>query len=389
MRWASHAWLIAFLFSSIAFCAPDPSKVHITGDSTLDPQVIIRISGLVKEPNLPADVIRSRLLDTNLFSDVEVSRSGDEVTIDLQQKVTWFIIPYFSSDPGGTYYSLVAGKAILVHEDVFAFARYQVGTNDHEGEFGLKGRNILASSWDAGLDLTYQDSLNWVYTGRDITQRLANRFHGGNLEVGYRLSLNWKVALTNYVEYHTFEAPNQGQRSGFQWSNRVSLEHNEFYSIEGLGHGHIVTVYGETTNPLSQFTFYKIGAASKFSLISKGDFDWVVRPNIDYSPSLPYYQLFTLGGQTLRGFPSQQFRDRYDLAVLNDIYLCNWKIWVLRPRLLLFTDWAFIGGAGRTAVGGGAQFGIRNLLLSAIQVFAGYGFNPNGFATTVSIGQKF
>jgi hypothetical protein len=57
--------------------------------------------------------------------------------------------------------------------------------------------------------------------------------------------------------------------------------------------------------------------------------------------------------------------------------------------LLLFTDWAFIQGGGRTAVGAGAQFGIRNLLLSAIQVFVGYGFNPNGYATTVSIGQKF
>jgi outer membrane protein assembly factor BamA len=363
--------------------------VHISGDSTLDPQVITRIAGLVNEPGLPADVIRSRLLDTNLFSAVEVSRSGEEVTIDLQQKVTWFVIPYFSSDPGGTYYSLVAGKAILVHEDVFTFARYQVGTNDHEGELGLKGRNILASPWDAGLNLAYQNSLNWVYSGREITQRLGNRFHGGSLEVGYRLSLNWKVSLTNFIERHSFEAPGQGETSGFQWSHRVSLEHNQFYSIEGLGHGHVVLIYGETTNPLSDFAFYKLGAASKYSILSKGDFDWVVRPSIDYSPTLPYYQLFTLGGQTLRGFPSQQFRDRYDLAILNDIYLYNWKVWVFRPRLLLFTDWAFIQGGGRTAVGAGAQFGIRNLLLSAIQVFVGYGFNPNGYATTVSIGQKF
>jgi hypothetical protein len=398
MRWASLAQhplavviavLLIIFFPTIAKCAVQPPPVQITGDSTLDPQVIERIAGLTSDPNLPEETIRSRLLDTNLFSAVDVSRSDDAVKIDLRQKITWFVVPYFSSDPGGTYYSLVAGKAILVHEDVFAYARYQVGTNDHEGEFGLRGRNILATPWDAGLDLAYQNAQSWVYTGRDITERLENRFHGGNLEIGYHLGLSWKVAFKNYVERHIFEAPGQGEQSGFQWSHRLSIEHNEFYSIEGLGHGHIISFYGETTSPLSDFTFYKIGASSKYSLISRGNFDWVIRPNLDYSPNLPYYQLFTLGGQTLRGFPSQMFRDRYDIAVLNDIYLCNWRLWVFRPRLLLFTDWAFIQGAGRTAVGGGAQFGIRNLLLSAIQVFAGYGFNPNGFATTVSIGEKF
>jgi hypothetical protein len=177
--------------------------------------------------------------------------------------------------------------------------------------------------------------------------------------------------------------------SGFQWSHKVTLEHNEFYSIEGLGQGHVVQFYVETTNPLSDFTFYKTGAASKYSLLSRGDFDWIVRPSFDYSPTLPYYQLFTLGGQSLRGFATQQFRDHYDLAILNDIYLTNWRIWVLRPRLLLFADWAFIQGSGHSALGAGTQFGIQNLLLSAIQVFAGYGFNPNGAAVTVSIGQKF
>lgn len=394
MRWASNAWrnlalVIAFLLSLNVHCAAQMPNVEITGDSTLDPQVITQIAGLTRNPDLPVETIRSRLLDTNLFSSVEVSRSEDAVKIHLQQKITWFVIPYFSSDPGGTYYSLVAGKAILVHEDVFTFARYQVGTNDHEGQLGLEGRNILGSSWDAGLDLAYQNALSWIYTGREITERLGNRFHGGSIDVGYRISLTWKVSLKNYLERHTFEAPGQGQQSGFQWSHRVSFEHNEFYSIEGLGHGHVTTLYGETTNPLSDFTFYKVGADSKYSLLSRGDFDWVVRPSINYSPTLPYYQLFTLGGQSLRGFPTQQFRDRYNIVLRNDIYLFNWKLWVLRPRLLLFTDWAYIQGSGRTAVGAGTQFGIQNLLISAIQVFAGYGFNPNGFATTVSIGQKF
>lgn len=381
--------LIACSFSLQAYSTSSLPEVQITGDSTLDPDVITRIAGLRVDPQLPAETIRSRLLDTNLFSEAEVSRSEDMVKIHLRQKVSWFVIPYFSSAPGGTYYSLTAGKAILAHEDVFTFARYQVGTNDHEGEIGFEGRNILASPWDAGINLAFQDALTWVYTGRDITQRLGDRFYGGHLEVGYRLNLAWKVALTNYIERHQFVAPDNVQYSGLQWSHRVVIQHNEFYSIEGLGQGHVFTLYGETTNPLSNFTFYKVGASSKYSLIRRGNFDWITRPEINYSPSLPYYQLFTLGGQSLRGFPSQQFRDRYDIVIYNDVFLCNWRLWVLRPRLLLFTDWAFIQGAGRTAVGGGAQFGIKDLLLSAIQVFAGYGFNPNGFALTVSIGQKF
>lgn len=380
---------ICSIFPSRVIGAPSPPELRISGNSTLDPLVIARISGLIDAPGLSADTIKKRLQDSNLFSSVRVSRTEKEVTIDLQQKVTWFVIPYFSSDPSGKNFSLIAGKAVLAHEDVFTFARYQVGTNDHEASVGMIGRNILGSPWDATGSASFQDALSWVYTGREITQRLENRYYGGSFELGYRFGLDWKVSLTSYGERHRFQTPDLVNHDGFQWSHKVTFEYNRYYSIDGLGEGHTVQFYSENANPASDFSFYKIGATAKWSVFKRGDFDWVMRPSCDLGFNLPFYQLFELGGQTLRGFPTEQFRDRYDIAILNDLYLTNWSIWALRPRLMLFTDWAFIQGSGRTAVGGGAQFGIRDLLLSAIQVFAGYGFNPNGVAVTVSIGQKF
>jgi hypothetical protein len=85
----------------------------------------------------------------------------------------------------------------------------------------------------------------------------------------------------------------------------------------------------------------------------------------------------------------QEFRGNSYVSVQNDMLLTSWEVWKFKFRPLVYGDWAYVELAGRTGIGGGIQLYLPDVAIPAVQVFAGYGFNPNGFAITGSIGPQF
>lgn len=104
---------------------------------------------------------------------------------------------------------------------------------------------------------------------------------------------------------------------------------------------------------------------------------------------MPRYLRFEVGGARLRGFPSQQFRTQTYMAVQNDLLVSSLDVWSAKIRPLVYADWAFVHGAPRTGAGAGLQLYLKKVTVPALQVYAGYGFNPSGFSASVAIGPQF
>lgn len=380
--------VLTALFSLSAHAATAP-RVIMFGSENMSPKTILQLVGLEDRPEMSAEEIRSRIQTSGLFSAVEVYRTGDIVTIYVREKTTWFVVPYYSRDSAASIYGLAFGKASINGTDARLVGRYQLGTGNHVASLLLRDSAFLNSRWALGGSFDYEDSLHRVFggpNGRDVVHRTLVQNKGGSVQTGYRLNPYWNIGLNNYIENRRFEELSGEIRKGLQVSHRVFLEYNKFYVNEGLSDGFMSRAHFEATNPASDFSFRKIGLSSQWGAFRHGNFNWIVRGRSEYSPSLPRYQLFEQGGGRLRSFPSQIFRDRYYGTVQNDLLLTSFNFWVLRLRPVVYADWGFTQGQGHTGVGSGFQIYVRDVAIPAVQFFAGYGFNPNGFAVVAAIG---
>ncbi|MEW6058150.1 MAG: hypothetical protein AB1540_16205 [Bdellovibrionota bacterium] len=383
---------VLFFFFSLGVASSDDTtlpQIVITGNSTIREDVIVYMSGLSQNPDLSAEEVKKRLQTTNLFSRVEVSRTDSAVQIDLKQKLTWFAIPYFSKDASVSVYGLAFGKLAVGGQDMLVVGRGQTGSGNKQAALFFRQNWVKNTPWSVGASLDFEDSLKRIFNERKVVHHTRNQMHGGSIQLAYRFSPYFSLALNNYFEYHRFEQPTGEFDNGFQWSHRLTTEYNRFYVDEGLSDGYAGRAFFEHTNPASTFQFYKMGLHSAFSPFRRGNFNWIIRPRVEFSPSLPRYQLFELGGGRLRSFATQQFRDRHYVMAQNDFLLASFDFWVLKLRPLVYADWAYIQNQGRTGLGSGFQIYIRDVAIPAVQFFAGYGFNPNGFAASAAIGPQF
>lgn len=363
--------------------------ITVSGNRKVDRNVIVRLSGLEGKPDMPAEEIRSRLTTTGLFSDVLVQRNKHHVWIRLREKITWFVLPFFSADAVSTTFALAFGKSAILRENMTGAAEYQFGSGDHKIAAQLRDEVVAASPVMLQSGIDFESAFWRVYRGREVVQRTRNDIQGGSFGIGYRVSPYIIPSLINYFENHQFDDEAGLRSSGFQWSTKAEIKFTNFYLDEGLADGLFISAYVEATPPLSAFRFFKTGTSAQYSVINDAPLNWVVTGRAEFSPALPRYQLFQIGGADLRGFSIQQFRDRGFLVVQNDLSLLSLNLASLRLRPFLFGDWAFINDGPHEALGAGIRFYVRTVAISAFQVYAGYGFNPNGLNISVAVGEQF
>ena len=381
--------LLAMAGPSLGAQTLAPLEVDVYHNHALSDEAIIKMSGIDQDPTLSALEVKRRLQTTSLFSEIQVTRDGNTMRIIVKEKTNWFAVPYFSSGAGSTIFGVAGGKSSVLGQNGNMLARYQFGTGDHEGSILLRDEYFLNSRWSLGVSFDYEDALHRIYQDRNVIQQTNNEYHGGSIQLGYHLSPYATLNLNTYIERHRYEEPAGNYVKGLQLSHRLSADYGNSYLNDGLARGAVARVYFEATNPASDFQFRKYGVSGQVSAFLRGDFNWIVRPRFETGTPLPRYQLFELGGSKLRSFPNQQFRAGGYVAVQNDVLLTAVDVWKLKLRPLLYSDWAFIQGSGRSAVGTGLQIYLRDVVIPAVQIFAGYGFNPNGFSATATIGPQF
>lgn len=349
----------------------------------------------MSEPLSSNEVIRKRLMNTGLLSEVvfQENKSGDEsgnrLVVHVVEKGTFFALPFFSIDAESTLYGLTAGKAGFFGEHGNIVGRYQMGTNNREASFLVKDEAVAGSPWILGGSFDYEDAQHSVFKGRTVSRRYSNQYVGGSFQTGVRLSPGLLLGFNTYLERHRFEELHGAFTQGIQLSHRAFVEIGEYYVDEGLGDGAVVRPYVEISNPfVDDFQFQKTGFSSQISLLRRGNLNWIARPQGQIGFNLPRYQLFELGGATLRSFPKQQFRDRSYGAVQNDLLLAAWDLWMLKLRPMAFVDASWIEDSLRTGIGVGLHVYFRKVAIPAVQFFAGYGLNPDGLSISAAIGPQ-
>jgi outer membrane protein assembly factor BamA len=384
-----------FLFALLGLCmvlsarAEEAPVYLLYGNRIYDDETIFKASGLDYDKPITLNEIRQKLETTGYFSSVRVTQVGNEITIKVQEKNPWFILPYFSSDSGRRVYGVAAGWLGIAGENTMFLGRYQKGSQSTAGSAVLKDDFFLDTFWITGLTLDYENALHDVYRERSVVRRMQNKATMFTHHLGYHLEPNLIVQFDTHFEKHLYEELSSHYTKGDHWSHRVFLEYGLLYVNEGITRGYKVKPYFEFTNPWSDFDFYQLGFFATRSMFLRGNFNWIMRPRAEYGNPLPRYQQFELGGHKLRGFPSQVFRAQSYAAVQNDVLLAVWDMKYVKLRPMVFVDWAYIERGGRTAAGAGLQVYFRQVAVPAIQIYGGYGFRPKGFSLSAAIGPQF
>lgn len=379
-------WFLSSFYLAAAEEAPKEVELVVKGNKVLSDQSIGNISGINQVPDLSAREVKERLRSTSLFSEIHAARDQDALTIFVREKTSWFALPYFSSDSDSKIFGAAAGKSGLWGDDGSLVGRYQAGTGDREASLLLRDEYTLGTFWIAAVSFDYEDSLHRVFKEREISTRTLNHYAGGSIQAGYHLTPYLSLGFNTYIEQHRFEELNGEYFEGIQVSHRLLGNLSNLSLNEGLTTGLAVQLYIESSDPLSDFRFRKYGILSQLGVFRYGNLNWITRPRLEGGAALNRYQLFELGGGKLRSFPSQNFRGALYFSTQNDLLLASIDVWKLKLRPLLYTDWAFIQSSGRTGFGAGFQVFFRDVAVPALQFFAGYGFNPNGFSASAAIG---
>ncbi len=363
-------------------------EVDIFGNYSLDDATIRKMAGLDSDSFLAPEEVLTRLKTTGLFSNVHVKRTSTSLYVTVVEKTMWFAIPYLSAGEESLILGLAGGRAGILGGNAQILSRFQRGTDDEEGSIFLRNEFFLDSNFLLGATLDYEHAKHRIFSDREVSSRTDNRKRGGSILNGYRFNSSLFLGLNTYLEKHRFQNPNLEYGEGLQISHKVYLDYGKLSLDEGLTQGASTRLYFERVNPLGDFSFFKAGLSGQASPYLRGDLNWISRAKFEIGNQLPYYQHFEIGGASLRGFPSQQFRDDSYFTWQNDLLLLGVQAWGVKLRPLLYLDWAFVENSGRTGLGTGFQVFLRNVTIPAIQFFAGYGLNPTGFSVSAAVGRQ-
>ncbi len=379
--------ILTLFFSSQASASIKLPHMNVVGNNVFDEEAVIQISGIHLDPELTPTQLKEHIQSTGYFEDVRVTKSSNDLNIYVKEKITWFAIPYLSSD--SKIYGIGAGKAGLWGQNGFAAARFQLGNYDHEASFIINDDSFLNTPWVLGMSLDFENSYHRIFSDRVVIDRFSNYFYGLSSIVGYHLAPDFKLVMQSYLEQHRFEETKNSITSGLQLSHRLKMDYGKVAIDEGLLHGASIQAYFEITNPISDFHFYKYGVSAITDIYSNGDLNWTVKPKIEIGSNMPRYSLFEVGGVKLRGFPSQYFRDSEYASIQNNFLLTSLTVSDFKLRPLLFADWAYIDHGNRECFGSGFLVYFKSVAVPTLEFFAGYGLNPKGFSVSATVGPQF
>src|SRR5438094_879712 len=93
------ALILALTFSvPPTWASENADEVTVERNQKLSDDAIINLSGIEQDPTLSSLEVTRRLQTSGLFSRIQVNRTSDAMTISVDEKTTWFVLPYFSLD---------------------------------------------------------------------------------------------------------------------------------------------------------------------------------------------------------------------------------------------------------------------------------------------------
>jgi outer membrane protein assembly factor BamA len=341
---------------------------------------VIELAGISEGEEFTPDqieVIKSRLINAGLFSDVNVyyEPQGDGVRVNIvaRDKFAWFAAPTFSASTGN-----VGGGLAFGHTNLFGRNKKMLA---YGAIFSSDSRLLLVyqdpalfGSWffwrvDAGIARSRIDEFNLDVTRSDnlehpeLFRRTPVWSGGGGVQLGVTLPAGIRGSLYYRFANVTYEtacvnlscsdslAPNSPLLGTMGLPDQPGNDGNEAYLHLDLGYDSTVNTWGIRTGwglggwyevaaseIGSHFAYQKYGGNARLGLRFFEEHNLILRGGFGRGDHLPFYEEFEAGGSSLRGYNYREFRGDTSADGHAEYYIPFFWAGSMAVRGLVFVD---------------------------------------------------
>ena len=389
------------------------------------------------------DLVKTRLVSSGLFSDVEVFfepvTGGVRVHLLVKDKHSWVIAPAFYNQPTNTGGGVGFGENNLfgLNQKLLLYAQIATGDSFFVGAWQIP--SIAGSHFYVNFDTydTHSRVIEYAPPQKYLSNPLAvRRSYLDYLNAGIRLGIEpWRgvrldtrlrgahvsyshveldgqdnpgVTIADATNDPTATKPPAPGKTGWDVSQEFSLTLDRRANWYGVQSGHLYHVSYEHTLPAlgSDFHYWEVNMSfveakqilERHNLILKGHFE--------FGHDMPFQQEFTMGGTTMRGWINNQFRGDFRVLGNLEYSLPLFTIEGLGFRGLAFWDSGYttfmstdnpernyLPGSGtkglapfKNSVGVGTRLYLRQIVLPLLGLDVGYGLEARDVQVYLAIG---
>ena len=389
------------------------------------------------------DTIKTRLVSSGLFSDVEVfyepMLGGIRVHITVHDKHSWIIAPAFYNQPTNTGGGIGYGENNLfgLNQKLLLYAQIATGDSFFVGAWQIP--SIAGSHFYVDFDtydahsrvIEYAVPQSYLSNPIGVRRSYLNYINGGvRLGVepwrGVRLDTRLRGAHVGYSHVELDSQDNPGVmlsdvttdpaatkapapgKQGWDVSQEFSLTLDRRANWYGVQSGHLYHVSYETAMPSlgSDFHYWEVNASFTEAIQILERHNLILKGRGMYGHTMPFQQEFQMGGTTMRGYLNNQFRGDFQVLGNLEYSLPLFTVMGLSVRGLGFWDSGYttflstdnpernyLPGSGtkglapfKNSVGVGTRLYLRQIVLPLLGVDVGYGLEARDVQLYLAIG---
>jgi outer membrane protein insertion porin family len=386
------------------------------------------------------DLIKTRLVTSGLFKDVEVFYEpvpgGVRLHMLVRDKHSWVIAPAFYTQPTNVGGGVGFGENNLFGLDQKLLIYAQIATGDTYFVGAWVIPSIGGTRFYAQVDtydihsrvIEYAAPTSYISNPVAVRREYTDYYNAG-LRLGYdiyrglKLDTRLRAAYVSYshVELDTQDNPNVTAAdagatdpanipapgiSGWDVSNEITLTLDHRANWYGIASGGKYTLTFEHTVLNSDFHYYELNASAYKAWPVFETQNFVLKGHADVGHHMPFQQEFLTGGTSMRGWLNNQFRGDVRGLVNAEYSVPLFEIEGLQFRGIGFWDSAYTtflttnnpernylpNSAARglspfkNSVGVGTRLFLRQIVLPLLGLDFGYGLEAHQLEIYLAIG---
>ena len=394
--------------------------LKVEGCEKTEEETVVRISRLKVGAELGRhDLIRAKknLLSSGLFSRVSISGKKSpipnqiDVQIEVEEKVSWFLAPYFALSGGKYGGGAAIGETNLFGRAIRAAAGGQWTYNNRAAFAGIRHPSLFDSVMTLSVDglFRWQEMTEAI---KDVEIRNILLVEKGftvlpgiqwtqdfNLSIG----IYWRDIDISIRKNDTSQRAlaAQGLKEGKDIAGTLRLEFQEMNEVQGLKDGFQTNFEAQVSDSryFSQFNY----SLQKLSLTYAVRWDNFHQVNLlskfvmGLGQNLPFYREFTIGGPNLRGYDNEAFRGDTRYSLYEELYFPLYRASAFLIRGIIFWDSGIIyfkesefsRNKWRNGVGGGFRLYLHKINIPLIGYDFAYGAESGQYHHYLQIGKEF
>jgi outer membrane protein assembly factor BamA len=382
------------------------------------------------------DIVKSRLVSSGLFKDVEVywtkADGGVAVHILAKDKHSWVIAPAAYNQPTNKGIGVGFGENNLfgLNQKLLLYGQIATGDSFFIGAWLIP--SIGGTRLYGQLDTYLKSARNFEYEppssylidreAGDLQPVRESRMHyynlGGKLGVelwrGVKIDARLRGAKVSYPTSNVPDDPEMPLPApgaeGYDISNEWNLTIDRRANWYGIQDGHKYNFSFEHSLPSlgSDFIYWMAGASAFKAIRVLERHNLIVKGSMNYGRNLPFQQEYVTGGTSMRGWLNNEFRGNVRALANLEYSVPVFTIKGFSVRALTFFDSAYTTftrtNAGdsqrdylpkskvrgldgfKNSVGVGTRFYLRQIVLPLLGLDFGYGLEARDFQIYLAIG---